>query len=87
LTYTVTSGHSAVSHGAESVGAGRPPVEPAAGGTNIQLATGDAILEETGTVSGLRNNGNVAAQLLVVSLAPPSGAKAIATPVVATPAD
>jgi quercetin dioxygenase-like cupin family protein len=84
LTYTVSAGESAISHGARSVGRGRPAAEPAALNVDIPLTSGDAFIEETGSVSGVGNTGDADAALLVVFLAPLEPVSGMSTPAAAT---
>jgi quercetin dioxygenase-like cupin family protein len=85
LTYEVTEGDSAVSRAPEGADAGRAPAAAAALDAEVRLSSGDAFLEETGAVSGIRNSGDESAELLVAFLVPAEGAADESAPAAATP--
>ena len=84
LIYSVIAGESAISHGAQRVGSGRPPAEPAALDVDISLSPGDAFVEEIGTVSSMRNTSDADAEFLIVFLLAEVTAAGVATPGAAT---
>jgi hypothetical protein len=89
LTYVVERGESRITPG---VGTGTPTTdersaEAATPGSESALDVGAGFVEEGGTVSGARNDGDAAAEVLIVlvwlpeALGPPSGQDEAATPV------
>ena len=86
LTYLVETGESLVTRaGVDGKTADeRQMAEEISAPAEIELVSGDAFVEETGTVSGARNDGNAPAELLAVFVWPPETIAPAASPV-ATP--
>ena len=87
LTYVVESGESTITRGGRmgTPTTGERTAEAATPGSESVLEPGDGFIEEGGTVSGARNDGDDPAELLVVLVWPPEAFAPQDAPGMATP--
>ncbi len=87
LTYVVESGESTITRGTRmgTPTSGERSAEAVTPGSESVLESGDGFIEEGGSVSGARNDGDTPAEIFVVLVWPPEALAPQDAPDVATP--